>query len=143
MAQRVLHAVAAGRGQGSRIEVESAGTHASAWQTTDLRALASLARAGYEAAPQRARRVLATDFEDFDLVLAMDNDNLIALRQRCPAAQAHKLHLWLDFAPGLEGRDVPDPYYGDEAGFDAVLRLCEAGARGVTDVIERDSSAPV
>ena len=141
MAHRVLCAVARERGLETLIEVESAGTHAGGWQGTDPRALASLARAGYEASSRRARRVAAADFEDYDLVLAMDRDNLAALRQRCPPTQMHQLHLWLDFAPGQAGRDVPDPYFGDEPGFDHVLNLCEAGARGVMDVIERDAGA--
>ena len=143
MAQRVLSAVARERGLAGRVEVESAGTHAGGWQSTDLRALASLARAGYDATARRARRVAAADFERFDLVLAMDGDNLAALQQRCPPEQAHKLRLWLDFAPGPAGREVPDPYYGDEPGFDQVLALCESGARGVMDVIECDSGGSI
>jgi len=144
MAQQVLSAVARQRGRGALVEVDSAGTHADGSQATDLRALASLARAGYEAGVRRrARRVLAADFEAFDLVLAMDSDNLAALRLRCPPQLRHKLHLWLDFAPGQAGRDVPDPYYGDERGFDTVRQLCEAGAHGVMDVIERAADAPV
>jgi protein-tyrosine phosphatase len=143
MAQRVLCAVARERGHDTSIEIESAGTHAGGSESTDARALASLARAGYDAGARRARRVLAADFENFDLVLAMDRDNLAALRQRCPSAHQHKLRLWLDFVPGAAGRDVPDPYYGDEPGFDRVLALCEAGARGVMDVIERDAGAPI
>jgi protein-tyrosine phosphatase len=144
MAHSVLCAIAQERGLGARVEVDSAGTHAgTAGLPTDPRALASLARGGYDTPPgghpaarRRARRVVAADFERHDLLLAMDADNLAALHAHCPPPLRYKLRLWLDFAPGHAGHEVPDPYYGDAPGFDHVLALCEAGARGVMDFIE-------
>ena len=117
---------------GARLEVDSAGTHAvRPPQGADPRAAAVLARRGYTPEKRRSRSVTAADFEHFDLLLAMDGANLEDLRARCPPGQAGKLRLFLDFAPGLEGQDVPDPYYGDVPGFERVLDLCEAGARGL------------
>ena len=52
---------------------------------------------------------------------------------KCPPEQQHKLHLFLDYAGVEAGGEVPDPYYGNLAGFERVLTLCEAGARGVLD----------
>ncbi len=68
----------------------------------------------------------ALDFEQADLILAMDRGHLRALQQRCPTGQRHKLELLLDHAPGLGGQDVPDPYYGGADAFEAVLDLVEA-----------------
>ena len=82
---------------------------------------------------ERARRVREQDFEHCDLILAMDRDNLANLQDDCPAEHRHKLHLFLDYAGVEAGGEVPDPYYGNLAGFERVLALCEAAARGVLD----------
>ena len=79
----------------------------------------------------RSRRVIPQDFERFDLLLAMDEDNLAALQRQCPPEQLHKLRLLLSYAPELGEREVPDPYFGGLAGFERVLDLCEAGVRGL------------
>lgn len=68
----------------------------------------------------RARQVTAADFERFDLVLAMDRNNLEELRQRCPPALRSKLHLVLE--PLGSDREVEDPYYGGPDGFERVYR---------------------
>jgi protein-tyrosine phosphatase len=79
----------------------------------------------------RSRRIAAPDFQHFDLILAMDTSNLSDLRRLCPSDHLHKLQLFLDFAEGLNEAEVPDPYYGNAEGFERVLNLCEAGARGL------------
>ncbi len=61
----------------------------------------------------------------------MDSTNLEALMRQCPLQHRHKLSLFLSFAPELKVMEVPDPYFGNQAGFERVLDLCEAGARGV------------
>ncbi len=121
------------RGLADRIEVDSAGTHAGhQGDRADPRAVAVAVSHGYRQIHRaRARRVSAQDFERFDLLLAMDRDNLANLQQQCPPKQAHKLHLFLDFAGEGVGAEVPDPYYGNAAGFERVMVLCEAGAAGV------------
>src|SRR5690606_41801234 len=63
--------------------------------------------------PSRSRQITTADFERLDLALAMDHSNLDALRELCPPEHAHKLRLFLDFAPERQGQAVPDPYYGD------------------------------
>lgn len=90
--------------------------------------LAILARHGIDANGQRARQITSADFERFDYIVAMDDENLYALRrmQRRGAAQ---LSLLLDHAPGLGTREVPDPYYS--GGFDHVFRLVDAGSHGL------------
>jgi protein-tyrosine phosphatase len=75
--------------------------------------------------------VTAADFERFDLVLAMDDDNLADLREVGPAAQHGKLRRLMEFAPVGASRVVPDPYYGGSAGFERVLDLIELACDGL------------
>jgi protein-tyrosine phosphatase len=115
------------------LEFSSAGTHAHhTGEKPDPRALAVLAKRGYALGNIRSRRITEQDFQKYDLILAMDRVNLAALKKVCPPAHATKLRLFLDFAQdaGVDS-EIPDPYYGNAAGFERVLDLCEAGARGL------------
>ena len=132
MAQAVGRNLAPRAGLALRLEFDSAGTSSLKRRpATDPRARAVLKEAGYADGAHRARRVAPRDFATNDLVLAMDTGHLETLRAVCAPEHAHKLRLFLDFAPGLEGQDVPDPYFGDRSGFERVLQLCEAGVRGL------------
>ena len=133
LAASVLQAQLEHRGLADRFEVDSAGTHAGhQGEKADSRAVAVAVARGYQQIyRERARRISAQDFERFDLLLAMDRDNLANLQQQCPLGQAHKLHLFLNYAGEGAGAEVPDPYYGNAAGFERVVMLCEAGAAGV------------
>jgi protein-tyrosine phosphatase len=133
LAASVLQSQLEQSGLANRIAVDSAGTHAGhLGEKADPRAVAVASAQGYQQIHrERARRVNAEDFAMFDLLLAMDGDNLGNLHQQCPPEHAHKLHLFLEFAGEGEGAAVPDPYYGNAAGFERVMVLCEAGARGV------------
>ena len=116
----------------TQFEFDSAGTHAHHMgERPDPRAQAALIRHGYDAGHIRSRKVTAQDFLDFDLILAMDAHNLNELQRLCPLENQHKLRLFLSFAEGLGDADVPDPYYGNAQGFERVLELCEAGAKGL------------
>ncbi len=132
MAQAVGQTLARGAGLAFRLDFDSAGTQALQGRPSiDPQARAVLARAGYAVDTHRARRITPHDFAVNDLVLAMDAGHLATLREACGREHAHKLRLFLDFAPGLAGTDVPDPYFGDLGGFERVLGLCEAGVRGL------------
>ena len=96
---------------------------------------AGIAR-GYSFDGIKARKVTARDFDDFDLILAMDEDNLANLNQIAPNALRYKNRLFLDFAPTLEEQQVPDPYYGGAKGFDYVLDLVEAASDGLLEQIK-------
>lgn len=141
MAQSVLRHMVASERLSRLLDVDSAGVRVS-WPGAriDPRAEAALRRGGYACAPSRSQQITAADFERLDLALAMDHSNLEALRDLCPPEHAHKLRLFLDFAPELQGQAVPDPYYGDARGFDNVLALCEAGARGLIATMARDGA---
>ena len=80
---------------------------------------------------QRARAVTVKDFERFDYVLAMDNDNYEILAASCPSGLESRLRLFLEFAPELEAREVPDPYYGGGSGFERVLDMIEQASAGL------------
>ncbi|MEZ4318532.1 MAG: low molecular weight protein-tyrosine-phosphatase [Myxococcota bacterium] len=113
MAEGIARKLAAGRGLS--LEIDSAGTAAyHEGERADPRTREVLARhdASFDG---RARQVRPSDFEAFDLILAMDRQNLADLRKRCPAAYVDKLHLMLE---PVGGGDVPDPYYGGPDGFD-------------------------
>lgn len=141
MALSVLRQMARDQGLAKQLDASSAGVRVS-WPGAriDPRAEAALRRRGYACAPSRSRQIVARDFEQPAAVLAMDHANLEELRALCPAEHAHKLRLFLDYAAGWQGRAVPDPYYGDARGFDNVLDLCEAGARGLLAALARDGT---
>jgi protein-tyrosine phosphatase len=125
-------------GLAERVEVDSAGTHAyHLGASPDERAQESGQRRGYEMACLRARKVVPLDYERFDLLLAMDWDNLALLEEACPAQQKRKLRRLAEFIPrghAMAGASVvPDPYYGGPDGFEHVLNLVEAACEGLVD----------
>ena len=87
----------------------------------------------------RARRVSSDDFEQFDIILAMDEDNLARLEDEAPEEHRHKLRLFLEFAQSGE-REVPDPYYGGAAGFERVLDLVDEASRGLLEALSIKTS---
>jgi len=133
-AEGVLRELVREQGMGARVAIDSAGTHAyHVGEPPDPRAVASARRRGVLLDGLRARAVAADDFNAFDLILAMDRDNLADLERRCPEGQHHKLALFLDYAPQLAVREVPDPYYGGEHGFETVLDMVSAAGQGLLD----------
>jgi protein-tyrosine phosphatase len=111
-----------------QIQVESAGTHHyHVGEAPDRRAIAHARKRGYDLSGLRARQVRAADFEEFDLLLAMDRGHLRFLEQMCPPKHRRKLRLF------VAGQDVPDPYYGDAEHFEAALDLIEEAAKRLLD----------
>ena len=133
MAASVMHAEVERRQLSDRVSLDSAGTYgAHRGEKADRRAITLAQARGYsQIAKERSRKVKDADFEQFDLILAMDRDNLANLRHVCPPQHQHKLHLFLEYAGVPGSLEVPDPYYGNAEGFEGVLRLCEEGADGV------------
>ena len=132
MAEGVFSHVASEAGHGERFVIESAGT--GDWHIgnpPDSRAVAAAGRRGIDLSQQRARQVHKEDFEAFDLVIAMDHSNHAHLTRMAPGEHAHKIQLFLDHLPEAGGREVPDPYYGGDEGFEEVLDLIEAAARAL------------
>jgi len=126
------------RGLDALIEVDSAGTHAyRAGDPPDERSQRHALRRGYDLSPLRARLVTDADFERFDLILAMDWDNLELLASQCPAAHHGKLGRLTQHARRFDSAVVPDPYMGGPAGFERVLDLLEDACDGLADHLGR------
>ncbi len=121
-------------------EIDSAGTHDyHVGEPPDRRAIAAAARRGVDLRALRARRVDDRDFERFDLILAMDRENLSLLHTRAPRECHSRIRLVLDYAPDAYTREVPDPYYGGAKGFEEVLDLLEQAAHGLLNEVLRDA----
>lgn len=134
MAQTVTLHLVEKAGLARNVQIDSAGTHAGRGSDRpDPRAKTALSGRGYAIGKSRSRQVTEQDFERYDLILAMDQANLSDLMRICPADRTQKLHLFLEFAQAVDVCDIPDPYYGSVEGFERVLDLCEAGARGLVE----------
>jgi protein-tyrosine phosphatase len=120
------------------VQIDSAGTHGyHTGAPPDPRACRAAQRRGIDLQPLRARQVTARDFEHFELVIAMDEQNREFLLEACPPDYRHRIRLLLEFAPHLERREVPDPYYGGATGFEQVLDLVEEAATGLLEYLRR------
>lgn len=133
-AEGVFRAMAHTQGLSERVAADSAGTHAyHVGEPPDQRSAAAALRRGVDLSPLRARKLRLADFADFDLLLAMDRSHYQQMAQMCPKGAEDRLRMFLSFAPQLNLRDVPDPYYGGGDGFERVLDMIEAGSRGLLD----------
>lgn len=100
-----------------------------------MRAVAKVA--GYDLEPHRARQLGPADLRDYELVLAMDRDNLREIeRHRSPSSTAH-IDLFLPWSGVDEPAEFPDPYYGDDTGFTASVALAERGIEGLLERLRR------
>ena len=130
-AEAVFRAIAA-KEAATGIETDSAGTHAyHVGSPPDTRAIAAARRRGIDMRALRARAVEMSDFERFELLLAMDEQNYRHLLAMAPPDRRDRVRLFLEFAPELARREVPDPYYGGPTAFEDVLDLIEAASRGL------------
>lgn len=136
MAEGVLRHLAAERGLA--ITTDSAGTgdyHVG--EPPDRRAQAAMRRRGLDISDLRARQFVAEDFERFDLLLAMDADNLRNMLRLAPTpAHARKARLIMDQAPDHPLREVPDPYFGGDAGFDEVHDMLHSACNSLIHGID-------
>lgn len=132
-AEGVMRACLAERGLEERVKVDSAGTigyHAG--EPADPRMQRAAAERGYELT-STARRVAPEDFERFDLLVAMDRSNLEDLQAMAPPGADGKVRLLSEYLPAGSPRDVPDPYWSGERGFELVLDLLEEACPRILD----------
>jgi protein-tyrosine phosphatase len=142
-AEGVMRALAREQGLEGAVELDSAGT--GAWHvgsSPDARATRAASARGITL-DGAARQVRPRDFDDFDLLLAMDRENLRELARLAPGEQERaKVRLLREFDPASAGApdlDVPDPYYGEGDGFAEVFELVHAACEGLLEQI-RDGS---
>lgn len=125
-------------GLSDAIGVDSAGTHDyHVGEAPDARAQSAARKRGFDLSHCVARQIKPEDFRDFDLILAMDWENLSALQQRCPKIYHHKLMLLMRFANEFEEATIPDPYYGGVDGFSKVLDYIEDACQGVLELVRK------
>ena len=118
--------------------IDSAGTHAAhIGEPPDMRAQHAAQERDVELTHLRARKVIMGDFEDFDFLLAMDDDNYAALMDACPEEFKDKISYFLDYAQHLDSREVPDPYFGGKYGFERVLDMVEAASVGFLSMLQK------
>ena len=125
------------RGLADRIEADSVGI--GSWHVgdpPDPRSTETALVRGVDIRDQRARKVRPYDFEEFDLLLAMDSGHHDAMSRACPPDLLARIRLFLEYAPDLGIRDVPDPYYGSGDGFTRVYDMIEAASKNLLDEIE-------
>ena len=120
------------------VHTDSAGTHAyHRGSQPDYRACEAAERRGYSLTEIQARRVSSMDFESFDFIIAMDDDNLNDLRDEADEGHHAKISLLLDYSETGGLREVPDPYYDGLGGFEKVLDLVEQASRGLLDEVRK------
>jgi len=139
-AEIVFREIAAREAPDLDIQIDSAGTasyHVGA--PPDSRTRQAALRRGYDMSALRARVVEAGDFGHFDLILAMDRQNLDVLQRLAPPGARARIRLFLEFAPDSDTTEVPDPYYGGANGFEEVLDLVEAAARGLLQHVRAEA----
>jgi protein-tyrosine phosphatase len=139
MADVVLSARVDESGLSGRVVVDSCGT--GDWHVDgpmDERAAATLTAAGYDATQHRARQFAPTWLDDHDLVLAMDSSNLADIGGR---SSDGRVRLFRDLDPVDPGGEVPDPYYGGDAGFEEVLTMVERTSAAIVAALQRQSAS--
>jgi protein-tyrosine phosphatase len=137
LAQGVFEDLVRREGLEGEISVDSAGT--GSWhvgEPPDKRAHRSARRRGIDIGSQRARRLTPEDCERFDYILFMDEENRLLVEPLCKGSKA-EVRSFLDYAPGLPLREIPDPYYGGPDGFELVMDLVEAASEGLLEDIRR------
>lgn len=131
-AEAVFRAKVEVEGFANLITVDSVGTHDyHIGSPPDTRTQRAASLRGYDLSSLRGRQVEVADFSRFDYVLAMDEANMSILQRLCPQDYKERLGLFLQYAQHHLEREVPDPYYGGEDGFERVLDMVEDAAEGL------------
>ncbi len=140
-AEGVFRRAVEAAGLGAAIEIDSAGL--TGWhegEPPDERAQEAARERGVELEDQRSRLLRMSDFDEFDMILAMDHGHMRELQRAAPGGTKAELRLLLDFAPELEDSEVPDPYQGKKDGFERVLDLIEAASKGLLEAVRPKSA---
>lgn len=135
-AEGVFRKLVESEGLLKKIEIDSAGTHAyHVGETPDPRAQEAALRRGIDLSVLRGRKAIRSDIEQFDYILAMDDENYHNLISICPDGMEEKISLFMTYADSRPEEEVPDPYFGGTGGFDRVLDMVEEASSGLLQVI--------
>ncbi len=137
-AEGIFYQLVHSHGLDDVIHVDSAGTHAyHEGEKPDPRACSVALEKDYDISYARARKVIDSDFVDFDYILPMDNTNMNFLQVKSPLKHRDKIELFLDYHPQKKGQEVPDPYYRDSDLFEGVFAMIEEGCWSLLKVIRK------
>jgi protein-tyrosine phosphatase len=137
-AHSVFRAKVIQSGLGHVVHTDSAGTHNYHPNSPpDERSQEHAAQRGYDLSDLRARQIGKRDFAQYDLVVAMDWDNLALLQADCPPEHQHKLKRLTEYCTSHDSDVVPDPYYGGAQGFEQVLDLVEDACDGLLQQLKQ------
>ena len=141
-AEGVFRALVAQAGLTGWVHIDSAGTHNyHPGSPPDERSQRHAARRGYDLSRIKARQIADADYARFDVILAMDWDNLALLQDHCPPVHQRKLKRLMEYAGEVSGVAaspvVADPYHGGAAGFETVLDQVEAGCAGLLQHVQK------
>lgn len=135
-AQGVFEKFVDDNGLKSQFSIDSAGTHSyHVGGKPDSRSSQAAMMRGIDIRNQRARKISGIDFDSFDYIVVMDNDNHMNAKMICPKQHQNKIYKMMDFSPSSKYTEVPDPYYGGDQGFELVLDLLENASIGLLDNI--------
>ena len=129
-------------GLAERFFIDSAGTQGyHVGDLPDHRSIATAKNRGIDMANLSARKFSAQDLHDFDYIFALDKGHYAHMERMMPKEGRAKLVMFLEHHPLRKGECVPDPYYGDQAGFDHVYDLIEQGSDGLLKYILESGAA--
>jgi len=121
-----------------QVSVDSAGTHGyHVGHAPDERAVATSSKYGVNIGHLRSRKVGVSDFDDYDLIIAMDHSNFQDLQRIQPNGSKANLKMMMQYHPEAQPEEVPDPYYGGMDGFTYMCDLLATATQGLLDDIER------
>jgi len=137
-AEGVLRKLLASSGLADSISIASAGTHDyHLGKPTFPLAMEVAKRRGYDLTSHVARQLKGNDFDEYDLILAMDASHLRSLRSIAPTRCKQKIELFLEYGDKFHGKDVPDPYGGKPEAFELAIDMIEDGCRGLAELLVR------
>lgn len=138
-AEAVFKHIVEKRGHSGKFIIDSAGT--SAWhagEKADARMRRHARKRGIELT-SISRQFVQEDFDRFDLIIAMDQENMHELRKLARnKVDLEKLRFMTDYSGKYKYNHVPDPYYGGDEGFELVLDLLEDAGEGLYRSLEKD-----
>ncbi len=130
MSEGVFRGLVEEQGLSDKIQVDSCGTGSfHTGEPPDDRTIAACAQRDIDVSKSYARQIREADFKNFDYVIGMDEDNMNSLLSTCPYGFDNRIHLFLEMGPYMGTREVPDPYYGGDIGFENCLNLIERASK--------------